>query len=773
MFLLPLVAGQQQFFVYNFTDNDLTNFSFTEINRSWALNLSLHKFMTPEKAQLLIDTKPLVNQTLLQYKYDVNTSYVSTDYVAWNNWLNGSVLDSRSTGGTHEFNATFYITFDRLINDDIIWRISYSSDAAVSVNVSVYNYSLGDYDRKYTQIGTRLAGDECHIAYINFSRDYLMNNRLLLDIHFSHEPGPQAPTFCDDTSGGGGVYRLLHSDIMLANTYPNISIQTPDGGVLYSNTTMSDAETNMVINLNSDVLSDYMSALNCTIDSNFECNTEIYFNLTSNYGKLSISSLNITYSPYYFSYPTEQLLETQDFDFYAVLSNITNVTDMNAALDYNGTLYSLTKTVYTNYINFSTDVSIPFIQTDDLIYNYSFYIDYNYTFADKANESYTSKVFNQTVYRILVDECVNATFRVINVSIRNKTSNALVTADLEWAVNYWVTEGLFRNYSTSQTTVSTAGICKYPNWTNITSTFLFEYTRDNTIYDYSVYNLGLLNRTHLINLYTQEGTTQTLFTVIDVDDNPLAEAYIHILRYDVGNNTYSTTEILKTDSQGQALGNIVLGTTFYNFLIYYQGSLVHTEEAVKMLVTTRTFTVDLVGSQYFNTFQDSLGIVHNLIFNNVTNNFVFTWSQGTGVVHYACLEVTKTNRTNRYELVDTCQESTSGTILYNVGTPRDGDEFIATSYFKYDDIHTGRTRSYKIEDVVSFFHINSQLSLFIGIIIILLLFLIGIPVPGLSISLLGIGMILCSYLGLWVLTSLQLGSIVFLIIIQLFVMRDR
>ena len=474
---------------------------------------------------------------------------------------------------------------------------------------------------------------------------------------------------------------------------------------------------------------------------------------------------NINYTP-------EKVLETSLQTFSIDIYNLTAPLDIDAVLYYNGTAYPLTKTTYPTHTNFSTIISIPKIL--DLIRNNTFYFEYNNTFQ-KGIERITTIEYDHIVYKVIIDECINASMPTFNVSVRNKSTNDYSDVNLDYVFEYWVDDPLYLLNTSGNHIGNNQTFCIYPNWTKVTSDIFFEYNLigNSILFDYFLFQLNLTNKSRLLTLYTQEGTTQVLFTVLDQNSDPIENAYIHILQYDIANNIYSTVEILKTDSQGQALGNIVLGTTFYSFFVYYQGSLIYTEQAVKLISTIRTFTINVVGIDWFEDFETTLGVMTNLYFNNITNNFVYTWTDPSSEMHFACLRVDEANRTGKFELNTTCVESTSGTILYNIPVLNAGSTYTGTGYLKFDFPMITDVVTKLITPSSSLFNKYPFGGLFIAFLLCVTMVMIGMPKPDVALTFLGIGVLICSLLGLWVISIMQIGSIFFLIMLQLFLKRSK
>jgi len=396
----------------------------------------------------------------------------------------------------------------------------------------------------------------------------------------------------------------------------------------------------------------------------------------------------------------------------------------------------------------------------------------NFTIDSIRNATVSIGIFNAS-YSYGLDNCSNSynipsNATALNISFYDEDDDS-VYIDYEATISYWYNSSNLYNYSLAIDNINFTQLCVYPSWANLTSNIQIEYIdSDTNIYDYFVYETYLNNQTQILNLYTQNETTQVLFTVQTLDTAAVENAYIHILKYDVGTGAYTTTEVIKTDSQGQAIGNIILATTFYNFLVYYNGELIYTEQGVKLIATTRTFTVNLEGDDWLDNFGTTLGVNTNLYFNDATQNFVYTWSDPSESIHYGCLRVDKTNDSGKYNLSNTCTESVSATIIYNIPLLENGTDYIGTGYLRFDDMIITNRVVKSIAAVRDFFRQDPIGSLFIGFLFCLTMLLIGIPNPVLSSTLLGFGIILTSTLGLYAISGMQLGSIIMLILIQIY-----
>lgn len=304
------------------------------------------------------------------------------------------------------------------------------------------------------------------------------------------------------------------------------------------------------------------------------------------------------------------------------------------------------------------------------------------TVIKEISANYHNFSINLTVNTIL-DNCTVWNLNTINFTVLNESSDVRVNADADFAFTYNSSNITFV-YSTSVVSKNLTQFC-LKNDTSISSDVLVSYAYRGTTYEYSTSDLVLNNVTQNINLYTQDGTSQVTFTVTDLFDDEVVGALIQILKYDIGTNTYKTVEILRTNTDGEAVGNLVLSTTWYKFVVINDGVTELLTEPTKIFSTTKVFRLDLTGGDWFGDYDTKIGVNTELNFTNATKNFRYTWVDSSGAMHQGCLEVVKRNRTVENTLYSNCTTSTSATMLYNIGTNVQGNTYIATGYLKFDN----------------------------------------------------------------------------------------
>jgi hypothetical protein len=169
------------------------------------------------------------------------------------------------------------------------------------------------------------------------------------------------------------------------------------------------------------------------------------------------------------------------------------------------------------------------------------------------------------------------------------------------------------------------------------------------------------------------------FTVLDENDDELNGTIIKIMEYDLTTDTSKTTEIIRTDSNGEAWGNIILTTQWYKFILEINGAVVFESDPTIITTTAKTFRVTL-GSDYF----DDYGTVHDttggVTFTNSTLTFSYTFSDSTGNVNTGCLKLVRRTLNGDTQINSSCVTSSAGAINLIIQETLGSNTYIGTGY---------------------------------------------------------------------------------------------
>ena len=485
---------------------------------------------------------------------------------------------------------------------------------------------------------------------------------------------------------------------------------------------------------------------------------------------------------------TYTLAETESWIF-SCMANSSGVTDSRW-------VNTSSKTVYSNFLNLSvlyfgdylSGMNILIKNGTTLITNPFLLNKGNYSDGETAalliSGTYPSTnvsfplYFSTSEYQVNLsffglDNCTNLNNISTNATTMNITfydpDDNLVAVNYEILFDYARTSPYILNYSGAGT-ASNIRMCIYPSWGDIYTDIFISY--DNQTYQAA--DVLLNNVTTHLQLYTLLDTTQVTFTVLDLTGTAIQDAYIHVMKWDVGDNAYLTTEILRTDSNGVAVANsIVLYTQYYKFIVIYEGQtkLVDPEnQGIRIFSTTRTFRISIDETEWFDNYNTILEVYTNISFNATgTNSFVFTWVNPVGDSINGCLKVIKRNTTKETSLSDSCTDSASASIVYAI-TPAKCNTFYATGYFKFDgDIYVAETEVYTPTCDFTLYDLKGDQgkkeSGFVAFLLIVTLALIGIASPVISFILFSLGLIVTVSLGMW---QMSLQIVVGIIILGCF-----
>jgi len=349
--------------------------------------------------------------------------------------------------------------------------------------------------------------------------------------------------------------------------------------------------------------------------------------------------------------------------------------------NYNGTIYTPTTTGTGDDIYAYYQLSIPTInETTNKTFNWLWNL---------TNSSGTYEI-TSTPH---IQEVGVVTFALCNYSIDNPqlVFNTFSTTEPSTPVpatfaSAWDIQDdsggsviLNRSYEDTTEANSTWAFCIEPN--NTAYTVSVDITVDATGYtptSHYIVDTDVSTVGENISLYLLNDSEATLTQIIvrDQDNQPVQDAYTYIQRYDQGSDTYYGVGMTKSDNTGSDLAYLLWYTQWYNFVVVVDGEVELIEGPKKMSETPLILRIGDTAGNAYEKFRD---IVYGLSYNNITKNFVLSFTHTSGEVSSACLRTIKRNLTNDYTICHTCESSNSATIYCNVGAWGNGT-FISSFY---------------------------------------------------------------------------------------------
>ncbi len=379
---------------------------------------------------------------------------------------------------------------------------------------------------------------------------------------------------------------------------------------------------------------------------------------------------------------TTPVIEQTNQSFVLILDLPSGVNiNVSANLNYNNTWYTPTLTNISTQANFTVTLITPRLGTENST-NITFYWNYSIN----ARE-YNTTFNNQTVDKILLTDC-GAGALALNFTGQDGNNLTNITTTFSATFTVFIYGTTFeRNYTFSYSLQSHHEICIEPPGATYQTDAQIEYNGSGySLRNYYFDNHTINNQTENIVLYLTPATTRITFTVKDASDQPVENVIINVLRYYLDTNTFRTIEIMKTDDDGEALGQLVTFLNWYKFILLKDNKIILETEQVKLTTTARTFRVNL-REDYMANYDVKGGIISLLSFNNATLEFTFTFTDPSGGIGGGCLKVIRRTVFGDVVLNDTCVESTAGTIIQTVNesSGTGNRTYIATAYVHFPD----------------------------------------------------------------------------------------
>jgi hypothetical protein len=384
---------------------------------------------------------------------------------------------------------------------------------------------------------------------------------------------------------------------------------------------------------------------------------------------------------------------------------------------------------------------------------------------DAFNYSNWTNSSIRTITDFAIDNCSTFTTVGMNISVYDADSLALLNSSISGFFTVWFndkSQGI-NSYNFSWPIDESHTICISPASKTLSFDSQIEYSTvgypTQTYYHTSA---PINNVTENLSLYLTQNTTVVTFTVTDENDNPVEGLFIRILKYNLVTNSSILTEIIETDSSGQSLGNIVLNTQRYKFVLVYNGNTVLETSDTILTLTSYSFRVNL-GTDFFETYDDVLDIPCYVDFSNSTKLFTFFYNDPSGTTSQGCLRVVRKSAFGDLILSDSCVVSAASTLTYNVTATPGNFTYVGTGYFVFNG-------NEYLCDSASFSYDTRYLAygesgLFSTFLIVLTLAAVGIWSPPIAIFLTVVGFVLANMLNIfhmswiWLLSFIIIGGI--------------
>lgn len=317
------------------------------------------------------------------------------------------------------------------------------------------------------------------------------------------------------------------------------------------------------------------------------------------------------------------------FQTFAINVTVANELPISVAnLIYDGTphlatLNQISPTFYTVTLGLVT----PSVTMDEVK---SFF--WQVILSDLSQQNSTSN--NQTVLNTLVDDCSVGTITILNFSLFEEESQAILNGTIEIDLELRSSDNStsLTNFSKKYENVTHAAVCLNAGSLNDTDFLIYTttgYTAPDFAEEFHNIQRGLLSLLGVplnISLFDLKDADSTTFTMTYKDINflPIPGALFDIQRRYLSEGVFKSVEIVESDAEGKATGHFDVEGAIYRISITRQGSLIDTFDNVVVICDNAltgdcTITLNSFASgTNFENWDEFAGVSYDMTFNEGT-----------------------------------------------------------------------------------------------------------------------------------------------------------
>jgi len=284
--------------------------------------------------------------------------------------------------------------------------------------------------------------------------------------------------------------------------------------------------------------------------------------------------------------------------------------NFDANLIYNNTIYTATKVVSGETATFTKTIAIPLVTTDELTEDKTFYWNFTLTGSDKYNTSEKT----QTITKVYVGLCSNATFNVsiLNVTLQDEDNLSSLSSDLDVAFEGIYVDDILYSFDISFNFSDITNVSFCLN-TNYTARFdaMFVHTKERftqRIYNF-LENLTYTS-TYFLDLFlSKDGNITNIYvTLYDENSERLDNYYVKADRFYTDLSDYKNIETVKSDVNGEVLLHLIPFTKEYRLrIIDFYGNTV--KVIPRTIIKSSTITISFSRISISFTTSDTAGIM--------------------------------------------------------------------------------------------------------------------------------------------------------------------
>lgn len=406
-------------------------------------------------------------------------------------------------------------------------------------------------------------------------------------------------------------------------------------------------------------------------------------------------------------------------------------------LNYNGKDYNGTFSDQSGFTIGTNTIAIPDLSSSS---NITFF--FNTTLSD-GNFGLSQK-HNQTVNILSADDCSTNNFILYNLTLLDEKTQLNLTANLNTTTNIEINLNIYSsdrtisliNFTNDFENINPARICTNVELENNYSAdaVIKYFSTGNSQSAFEYYNIlnstiGPTNQYENISLYALNSTENTEFQLTFRDEFlKLAPNILFFIdREYVSEGTFKTVEIPKTDSNGQAILNLVRNNIRYNLIaVDSTGEIVSTFNDVSAFCqdfTIGSCTINLNArskDDILYIYSEDVGISYSLSYSNSTELISLDFLSEELETRTVEIETIRNSEFGNRTVCTGSLNSISGTVNCNTSDVTSTDRFLFVNVFVDGDLIT--TESIDLEQDTSGFGTNGYFIAFLTILFFITMF---------------------------------------------------
>ena len=378
--------------------------------------------------------------------------------------------------------------------------------------------------------------------------------------------------------------------------------------------------------------------------------------------------------------------------------DVTNIPTTTATIVINGTNYAPTTTLSdaNGYLfKFIKQIPDTWGNTTGNLINWS----WNYT-INGVGTSQQMDQENITVYELAVDDCSTYGDVILDMSLLNEKTGAILNGSLgsnveiDLEITNLANTSIIATYNHTWTNDTNPQVC-LPYEVLNNSQFSFDFTigfqATDRVWEFFYLDNGTLNSSKvfdaqtssplsLFDLLTTESTS-FLFNYFDQDGLPEASAIVHVYRKYIGSGIFLEVERAKADQNGDTIVHLIEEDVIYKFVISLDGEVIYTTAEYTALCQATPCTIQIEASGTGATFGDDWDLIdggaYTISSSATTREVTLDYSlDDAGTFNFT---VYKYASDGSYSVINTSSDTgTSGSIVLDVPQSAGNVSFFAS-----------------------------------------------------------------------------------------------